>query len=78
MRGWPGLRLTIGVSGWDEFNHTTTATAGFFFRPFNDTQVLVYSQFSVFFGVFSWGVYFVNFAVSYHFAKFAPVNQSHT
>ena len=39
VRAWPGQRLVIGVSGWDEFNHTTTATAGFTFTPLNVSQV---------------------------------------
>ena len=39
VRAWPGQRLVIGVSGRDEFNHTTTATAGFSFTPLNLSRV---------------------------------------
>ena len=42
VRAWPGQRLVIGVSGWDEFNHTTTATAGFTFTPLNVSQVNIF------------------------------------
>jgi hypothetical protein len=40
VRAWPGQRLVIGVSGRDEFNHTTTATAGFSFTPLNLSRVV--------------------------------------
>ena len=40
MRAWPGLRFSLDISGWDEFSHSTTASAIFSFKPlFNSSQV---------------------------------------
>ena len=45
VKAWPGFKLFIDVGGWDQFSHFTTATAGFFFTPFNDSLVRSYVVF---------------------------------
>ena len=40
VSGWPGLRITIKLTGWDQFRHPTTANARFLFKA-NETTLAV-------------------------------------